>query len=224
MNIQETYTFLDNNFSKIVLEYFKKQVSLFKVEPTSKLKDYLDFIDSDPVHWLNSLPNDIQCKSAFHKYKEPIYKLIKHTKLHEDYGENYCSTILTNIKQAFSSNCQDIIDKRKTNKNVSSPIMFDDSSSDTENNHSSMDINAIEPVDKDTKQNTTEPIQNITETLHNTYELQKQLEILQHKLTMQEKYYETTINNLQLHHQTVIQYYQTDKEYLMKLLGQYASK
>jgi hypothetical protein len=216
MDIQETYTFLDTNFKPIILDYFKKQIVLFKVEPTSKLKDYLDIINDDPVQWLSSLPDDLTCKSAFHKYKEPIYKLIKHTKLHEDYGENYCVNLMNNIKQAFTINCQDIIDKRKNSKKPVETITLDDnSSSETESDDGSeLDIDTLEPTDKTNKKDTQHT------QIENNNELTNKIQLLQDKLVMQEKYYES-----------IIEYYKTSfnlitntNEQLMKLLGQIASK
>jgi hypothetical protein len=209
MDIQQAYAFLDNNFKPIILDYFKKQIVLFKVEHTSQLKDYLDFINNDPVHWLSSLPDDLTCKSAFHKYKEPIYKLIKHTKLHEDYGENYCVNLMNNIKQAFTINCQDIIDKRKNSKKPVEIITFDDSSSsETESDDGSeLDITKLVPAKETNKID----IQNSN--IQNNNETQYQLKLLQDKLDMQEKYYES-----------ILEYYKTTNEQLMTLLRQYASK
>lgn len=231
MDIQETYAFIENNFTKKNLQTFKKQIALSQVEPTAKLKDYLDSINDDPVQWLSSFPNDLTSKSAFHQYKEPVYKLLKHTQLHEDYGENYCVNLMNNIKQAFTINCQDIIDKRKDNKKPTEIITFDDSSSESDiesNDNSELDINTLVPVDKkptkDTiKQESTDKtnnndIQNIN--VENNNELQNQIKLLQDKLVMQEKYYES-----------IIEYYKNSfnlltntNEQLMKLLAQITSK
>lgn len=216
MDIQQAYAFLDNNFKPIILDYFKKQIVLFKVEHTSQLKDYLDFINNDPVHWLSSLPDDLTCKSAFHKYKEPIYKLIKHTKLHEDYGENYCVNLMNNIKQAFTINCQDIIDKRKNSKKPVEIITFDDSSSsETESDDGSvLDITKLTPAkeaNNEDKQNTN---------IENNNELQYQIKLLQNKLDMQEKYYESIIG----YYKHSLYLLTNSNEQLMKLLGQIASK
>jgi hypothetical protein len=209
MDIQETYTFIEKHFTQKNLKTFKKQTALFKVEPATKLKEYLDFIYNDPVHWLSSFPDDLTCKSAFHQYKEPIYKLLKDAKLHEDYGENYCVNLMNNIKQAFTTNCQDIIDNRKNSRKPTEIITFDDSSSsETESNvDSELDLTKLEPVDKTNKKE----IQNTND--ENNTELQYELKSLQDKLVMQEKYYES-----------IIEYYKTTNEQLMKLLGQIASK
>lgn len=219
MDIQEAYAFIENNFTKKNLQTFKKQIALSQVEPTSKLKDYLDSINNDPVQWLSSFPDDLTCKSAFHQYKEPVYKLLKHTKLHEDYGENYCVNLMNNIKQAFTINCQDIIDKRKNSKKPTEIITFDDSSSesDTESdNGSELDINTLVPVDK--KPTNNNDTQNIN--VENNNELQNQIKLLQDKLVMQEKYYES-----------IIEYYKNSfnlltntNEQLMKLLAQITTK
>lgn len=209
MDIQEAYAFIENNFTKKNLQTFKKQIALSQVEPTAKLKDYLDSINDDPVQWLSSFPDDLTCKSAFHQYKEPVYKLLKHAKLHEDYGENYCVNLMNNIKQAFTINCQDIIDKRKNSKKPTEIIAFDDSSScDTESEVvSELDIRTLEPIDKQNKHET----QNTN--VENNNELQYQINSLKDKLVMQEKYYES-----------IIEYYKTTNEQLMKLLGQITSK
>lgn len=211
MDIQEAYTFIENNFTKKNLQTFKKQTALFKVEPTTKLKEYLDFIHNDPVHWLSSFPDDLTCKSAFHQYKEPIYKLLKDAKLHEDYGENYCINLMNTIKQAFKINCQDIIDNRKNSRKPTEIITFDDSSSnntDTESEVvSELDIKTLEPVDKSNHKDT----QNTN--VENSTEVQYHLKSLQDKLAMQEKYYES-----------IIEYYKTTNEQLMKLLGQITTK
>lgn len=150
MNIQETSAFLTENSKPIINDYFQKQIRIFNLNTTSPLKDYLDFINSDPVHWFNSLPTDLQSKSAFHKYKEPIYKLLKHTKIHELYGKDYCDTIINNMKQAFITTCQSLIDQRKTTKQS---ISIADTTSETDSIHESdiIDTNIPEPIDDNTE-------------------------------------------------------------------------
>lgn len=153
MDIQQTYAFLESNYPKIILEYFKKQIVLFQVNPSSKLKDYLDFINNNAVHWLQSLP-DVQSKSGFHKYKDPIYKLIKHNKLYEDYGENYCATLLNTMKQAFTNECQRIIDERKALKTTHVTLNLDDDDSSETTSEPTLDINSIQPIEPSHNDNT----------------------------------------------------------------------
>ena len=141
MDIQQTYAFLETNFHPNILKYFKKQTIIFNLKPTTTLKEYLDKINDDPVSWLTSFPDDLTCKSAFHQYKLPIYKLLKHTKLHEDYTEQYCDNLLKNIKQAFITNCQDIIDKRKNNTKTIDITTDDTSVSETQSNDGSTHSN-----------------------------------------------------------------------------------
>jgi len=216
MDIQETYTFIENNFTQKNLKTFKKQIALFKVEPTDKLKEYLDFILNDPVHWLSSFPDDLTCKSAFHQYKEPIYKLLKDAKLHEDYGENYCVNLMNTIKQAFKINCQDIIDNRKNSRKPTEIITFDDSSSsETESDDGSeLDITKLKPVDKTNNKDIS------STNVENNNELQNQIKLLQDKLIMQEKYYESIIE----YYKTSFNLLTNNNEQLMKLLGQFTSK
>lgn len=209
MNIQETSAFLTENSKPIINDYFQKQCRIFNLNSTSPLKDYLDFINSDPVHWFNSLPTDLQSKSAFHKYKEPIYKLLKHTKIHELYGNDYCDTIINNMKQAFITTCQSLIDDRKKTKQT---ISIADTTSETDSIHESdiIDTDIPEPID----------IIQQSETFSKEYHYQSIINLQEKHHQEIIEYYETTIQHLK----TTNQQLTTNNQQLMKLLEHFASK
>jgi hypothetical protein len=123
---------------------------------------------------------------------------------------------MNSIKQAFTINCQDIIDKRKNSKKPVEIITFDDSSSsETESDDGSvLDITKLTPAkeaNNEDKQNTN---------IENNNELQYQIKLLQNKLDMQEKYYESIIG----YYKHSLYLLTNSNEQLMKLLGQIASK
>ena len=117
-------------------KYFKEQCKHFKREETSNLKDYFDIVKKDATAWLRSLPNSVRSKSTFHKYKAPLYALLEHKEVVALYGEEYCSTVSKNLKQAFKDSIQDVINER-TKENI--VLVEDTETICTEENHDSDD-------------------------------------------------------------------------------------
>lgn len=210
MNIQQAINILAP--SKEAHDNFIKQIKHFEIDEKSELKDYLQSINDDVLAWLNSAPENIKKESTFFKYKSPIGKLLEHEDVIKLYGHTYCNKLAKEITNVFSKHKKDIIKQRNNNvviedtNNITSQSSISDSdtSSDTESNDDSeLDINKLVPADKINKNDA-----QILKT-DNNIELQKQIEILNEKLVMQEKYYESIIN-----------YYKSTQEQLMKLLGQ----
>lgn len=145
MDILKATNILSQSSTAENIKYFKDQTKHFNKEPTSNLKDYLDFINSDVSAWLSSLPKTIKGKSTFHKYKAPIYVLLEHKDVMDTFGQVYCANITKNIKLGFKECINKILEERNNN----TPADDDNHtevSIDDDDDTSELDINTLEPV------------------------------------------------------------------------------
>lgn len=181
MDIQQAINLLSGENHK----YFVEQINHFKIDTTSQLKDYLDFINSDIIGWFKSAPENIKAESTYYKFKSPINNLLEHKDVIEHYGHTYCTTLAKNITKTFSKHKQDIIKRNKSININHQPLNVhtdtcSDTSTEPEDNSSIPD-----PVYQDPNENT---ITNID--YKNKYESLKQI----HK-NLQESYNKLEIDN-----------------------------
>lgn len=139
MDIQSALALLGNHEENS--KFFKGQVRHFNVDGGSSLKEYLDRINGDAIMWLRELPQSIKSKPRFHKYKAPIYALLEHKDIVATYGQEYCSTVLKNIKNAFKDSIDKIINERKQ-----SPAVEEDTP-DSIHEHESDDDDSVLDID-----------------------------------------------------------------------------
>lgn len=110
MNIQQAINLLSGENHK----YFVEQINHFKIDTTSQLKDYLDFINSDIIGWFKSAPENIKAESTYYKFKSPINNLLEHKDVIEQCEHTYCRTLAKNITNTFSKHKQQIIKRNKS--------------------------------------------------------------------------------------------------------------
>jgi T5orf172 domain len=233
MNIKQAIDILTKS-SNDNHKYFIDQLNHFKIQQTSPLKDYLDFINKDVLEWFRTSPESIKAQSTFYKFKAPINTLLEHKDVIETYGHTFCTTLARQITQVFSQNRECIIKERNNNIYIDNKNNNDTNSETDSNEASSMVPNDIRNKNENI---TTEPLHNY-ELQEQNNKLQVQYEILQAKHSIQDKYYETILNNQHKYQDTIIKYYETtfqhitknnenltkNNEHLMKLLEHYASK
>lgn len=205
MDIQQAIKLLSNEHHR----YFTEQILYFKIDQTTPLKEYLQLIDNDVLTWFKSAPQNYTKESTFYKFKSPLHYLLQHKDVVKQYGHIYCSTLSNKITNTFSKHKKDFLKERnKDDVVIDNTKNTSYTSSETESDDGSeIDINELVPIDKTNNKDTQRT------SAENNNELQYQIKLLQNKLDMQEKYYES-----------IIEYYKTSNEQLMKLLGQIVSK
>jgi len=120
-----------------------EQTHHFQLEPNSNLKEYLDTIKSCPFKWYHNAPKGFRSKSRFHKYKAPVCALLEHKDVINAYGQNYCVSLLKNIKQTFRESIDKVIDERNPKKTTSNADDGDSADCDC----SELDIDALEVLE-----------------------------------------------------------------------------
>jgi hypothetical protein len=130
MNIQQAINLLSGENHK----YFVEQINHFKIDTSSQLKDYLDFINSDIIGWFKSAPENIKAESTYYKFKSPINNLLEHKNVIEQCEHTYCTTLAKNITKTFSKYKKDIIKRNKSISINQHQAHTPSSSHDTETN------------------------------------------------------------------------------------------
>lgn len=134
MNIQQASDVLAKETSKEHLSYFTKQLVQFKYEPTTPLKDFLEFINENTIQWLQKLPKTAKSRNTLSKYRTSITTLLGKEQIREDIGSQYCIILERKINDTFKNNVDNIVDER------------DGTSDSTIDNDNFIDINTIESV------------------------------------------------------------------------------
>jgi hypothetical protein len=142
MDIQSALALVANHEEKN--KFFKGQVRHFNLDGGSSLKDYLDRINNDAVRWLRDLPKSIKSKPRFHKYKAPIYALLVHKDVVAAYGQEYCSTVLNNLKNAFRDRIDEIINERTQSPAVEEDTPESILEQESDDDGSVLDIDSLE--------------------------------------------------------------------------------
>lgn len=117
MNIQHALEIVSKAPNTDHFKYFKEQTRHFKLEPSSSLKQYFDFINQDTLKWLQTLPGNAKSKSTFNKYKASVYLLLEQDAVVANLGTQYCETVMKAIKECFKEHIDNVV-KHREKKNV----------------------------------------------------------------------------------------------------------
>jgi hypothetical protein len=98
----------DNN------RYFTDLYKLYNFKEEDELKDYIDFILHEPVHWLRGFPAKLTSKPAFAKPKTAIIKLLKKSEVISALGQTYTENAYDVIWKTFKKEHDTIINERNT--------------------------------------------------------------------------------------------------------------
>jgi hypothetical protein len=113
MNIQQAIDIVSKATNTDHVKYFKEQARHYKLEPSSSLKGYFDFICKDTLNWLQTLPNNAKSKSTFNKYKASVYLLLEHDSVITELGSQYCETVIKCIKECFKEHIDNVVKQRE---------------------------------------------------------------------------------------------------------------
>lgn len=119
MKLVEAYTLLVEDGILDNHRYFSELYKLFGFRDDQTLKEYLDFIDHEPVAWLEGFPSKLVSKQTFAKPKTSLIKLLKKEEVVTILGENYINRMYDVVWSTFKKEHQRILEKRqKSHKTV----------------------------------------------------------------------------------------------------------
>jgi hypothetical protein len=113
MNIQQALDIVSKASNADHFKYFKEQIRHFKLEPSSSLKQYFDYICQDTLTWLQTLPSNAKSKSTFNKYKASVYLLLEQNEVVAEFGNQYCETAMKAIKECFKEHIDNVVKQRE---------------------------------------------------------------------------------------------------------------
>jgi hypothetical protein len=96
--------------------YFSEVYKLFQFRDDQTLKEYLDFIDHEPVAWLEGFPAKLTTKQTFSKPKTALIKLLKKDEVSTALGLSYVNKVYDVVWNTFKKEHQRILDKRQSNQ------------------------------------------------------------------------------------------------------------
>jgi hypothetical protein len=98
--------------------YFAEVYKLYGFTDDKLLKDYLDFVVHEPVHWIKGFPAKLVTKLAFSKPKTAIVKLLKKQQVVQALGADYVTRIYETVWNTFKREADGIIEERMKGKVV----------------------------------------------------------------------------------------------------------
>lgn len=92
--------------------YFAELYKLYGFTDDKLLKEYLDFIDHEPVAWMRGFPSKLTTRLAFAKPKTAIIKLLKKQSVIQALGADYIAHIHDKVWSTFKNNVDAIMATR----------------------------------------------------------------------------------------------------------------
>ena len=92
--------------------YFAEVYKQFQFRDDDTLKDYVDFILHEPVHWMRGFPAKLTSKTAFSKPKTAVIKLLKKTAVMEDLGVEYAAEAQATVWDTYKIHHEEILKER----------------------------------------------------------------------------------------------------------------
>jgi hypothetical protein len=143
MKLKECGAFLGENS-----RYFTAVYEEFKFKDDDSVKDYLDFIQHEPVEWIKGFPLKLRTRLSFAKPKAAIIRLLKTPEILTELSAAYCSRAHDVVWDNFKKHGDTILDARLKKGLVGA--------GDTEGAEGDEELNAEPKIEKKTEP-TTEP-------------------------------------------------------------------
>lgn len=91
---------------------FSEIYKLYNFKDDADLKEYLDFIVHEPAEWMKGFPARWITKGSFGRPKTALVKLLKLTKVREEYTEAYTQRVYDCVWSTFKKHADDILSHR----------------------------------------------------------------------------------------------------------------
>jgi hypothetical protein len=92
--------------------YFAEVYKLYGFTDDKLLKEYLDFIDHEPVAWMRGFPSKLATRLAFAKPKTALIKLLKKQSVVQALGAEYITRIHDKVWSTFKNNVDTLMATR----------------------------------------------------------------------------------------------------------------
>ncbi len=116
MKLIEAYNLLAADGVADNHRYFAELYKLYNFGDDQPLRDYLDFIEHEPVHWMRGFPAKLVNRIGFAKPKTAVVKLLKKPAVAEALGHQYVTHIHDLIWNTFKREADTILKERTTTK------------------------------------------------------------------------------------------------------------
>jgi hypothetical protein len=93
--------------------YFAEVYKQFQFRDEDTLKDYIEFILHEPVHWMRGFPTKLTSKTSFSKPKTAIIKLLKKSAVMEDLGIELATQAHSVIWDTYKSSHEELLKERR---------------------------------------------------------------------------------------------------------------
>ena len=114
MKLEEAYKLLVEDGVGDNYRYFAELYKLYNFKEEDDLKDYIDFILHEPVHWMRGFPAKLTTKPSFAKPKTALIKLLKKSEVGAALGESYTDRAYDVIWKTFKTEHEAILGGRRT--------------------------------------------------------------------------------------------------------------
>jgi hypothetical protein len=95
-------------------KYFLDVYKLYNYRDDQLLKDYLDFVCTEPVEWMRGFPARLHNISSFAKPKTALIKLLKHEKVQTALGHEYVQKVYDVVWKTYKQHAESIVAKRES--------------------------------------------------------------------------------------------------------------
>jgi hypothetical protein len=94
-------------------KYFLDVYKLYNYRDEQLLKDYLDFVCTEPVEWMRGFPARLRNISSFAKPKTALIKLLKHETVQTTLGREYVQKVYDVVWKTYKQHAEIIVAKRE---------------------------------------------------------------------------------------------------------------
>ena len=122
MKLIDAYNLLVNDGITDNYRYFSEVYKLYGFADDKPLKEYLDFIDHEPAHWMRGFPAKLTTKLAFSKPKTALIKLLKKQSVMQALGTEYVTRIHDVVWNTFKREADAILEERGGSGSAASPV------------------------------------------------------------------------------------------------------
>ncbi len=112
MRLIDAYNLLVEDGISDNQRYFSEIYKHFRFSDEQLLKEYLDFIDAEPVEWMRGFPAKLNSKQTFPKPKTAVVKLLKKDAIKQALGVQYVERVYDKIWQTYKKEGEKIMGER----------------------------------------------------------------------------------------------------------------
>jgi hypothetical protein len=102
--------------------YFAEVYKGFQFTDEQSLKEYLEFILHEPVHWMRGFPAKLLSKTSFSKPKTAVIKLLKKKEVEKDIGDELAEKVYNAVWTTYKKEHEGILQERESRKKANTGV------------------------------------------------------------------------------------------------------